>query len=275
MNVYYLGPQGSYSHLVAKQTFEGSFYHLEPLSSFTEITRRIMSEQDSVGIYPIENSVTSNVHENIDLLFANDLRIIGEANLLISLHIIGLKEAAIEDIREIRSNAKALAQCSRFLARHGIAAVETASTSAGREAVLQEKRKELAALGSAGLADHPDLHIIAADVANEKNDLTRFVIVSQSTETAPDEASNKMSFTFKLKHEPGSLAKVLTELSKAEANLTMISSRPIPGKNFEYNFWVDLEFAPGEAQKVVETIRINTLEYRVAGIYKSGPTLRS
>lgn len=275
MNVYYLGPQGSFSGGVATQAFRGSMYQLVPLPSFTEITARIMGEADAIGVYPIENSMTSDVHENVDMLFANDLRIIGEANLLVSLHIIGLRDAQLADIREIRSNAKALAQCARFLARHGIAAVEVSSTSAGRDLVLQENRKELGALGGAALAEDPRLRILASEVANEKNARTRFVFVSQTSDLAAADDADKMTVTFKLKHEPGSLAHVLTELGRTKANLTMISSRPIPGKNFEYNFWVDLEFEPGRVSQVVETIRLNTLEYRVVGTYRMGSVYKS
>jgi len=275
MNVYYLGPEGSFSHCVTERAFPGALYRHSPVASFTEITQRVMSEQEAIGVYPIENSVTSNVHENIDLLCANDLRIIGEANLLVTLNVVGLAEAELADVREIRSNAKALAQCSHFLARHGSSAVEVPSTSAGRDAVLQAGRKEIAALGNAGLAAGPRLKILAQDVANERNDLTRFVFVSQTAETSSGGGANKLTVTFKLKHEPGSLASVLTELGKVRANLTMISSRPIPGKNFEYNFWVDLEFEHGDVQRVIETIRLNTLEYRIVGVYPSGATYSS
>ena len=270
MNIYYLGPPGSFSHCIAAQAFSESYMQLYPLASLLAIKNQVSAETDSVGVFPVENSITSNVHETIDYLFNTDLSIIGEGRLQIVLNLIGLKGAKLADIKEVYSHGKALEQCATFLAEHQISPVVVGSTSDGQQLILEKSQVHCAALGSRRLAEHPALIVLKDNIADVSNNMTRFLFVSQTTEALQDEPRNKMTVTFKVKHRSGSLAAVLTALAFQGANLTMISSRPIPGSEFEYNFWVDLEFRPEGISDISAVIASETLEHRIMGIYPRG-----
>lgn len=274
MKVYYLGPLGSYSSIVAENAFSGE--SLEPLSSFRCIIDEVLKDPDVIGILPIENSSTSNIHENIDYFFAHDIKIIGEANLQIALHLTGLEAAELSDIKTVYSHPKALLQCSRFLEENKLHVEEVASTSDGGAQVLSRQDASCAVIGSRALAKSDGLQLLAENIGNEQDNKTRFVFVSQAShEPLSETGTPKIALTFKTKHEPGSLARVLTAIADTGCNVTKIESRPIPGTDWEYLFWIDVEVTSGDTLGLLQVIEESTLEYKLCGEFFVGPTFKS
>lgn len=267
-NVYYLGPNGSYSHTVVKKALSG--YDLIPCESFSDIVQNTLSEKEAVGVLPIENSITSNIHENMDFLFREPLRIIDEAYLKIRLFLIGLKAASIEDIKKVYSHPKALSQCRQYIKKHNFTVQQTDSTAAARNLILKINDKRVAAIGSKELGRDQKLRILAEDIGDEKFNITRFAFVSA---TQPEANGNKASIMFTVAHKPGTLAKILTEFSKAEFNLIKIDSRPIPATSWEYQFWVDIENKNNKKinpEPLSDILKKNALTHKIIGIYPSG-----
>lgn len=273
MKIYYLGPKASYSHILAKQIYPAE--ELVTVGSFGEITERVLSDSDVVGLLPIENSITSDVHENVDTIFQNSqIRIIKEAYLKIGLHLIGLRLSDLKKIKKVYSHPKALSQASRFLDKHDIKAIDADSTAAGQQIVIETNSENVGAIGSGDLIDKTGLKIIQRNIANEKNNLTRFVVV-RSGQTKETISSNKVTVIFKAKHVPGSLARVLVDLARLGANLTKIESRPIPGTNWEYSFWIDMEIEPKKLSDVQISLKKKTLEFSTIGTYTKGKVYNS
>lgn len=275
MNIYYLGPQKSYSYILAKQSFSGGLYKLTALPTAQAVVDRIKVERDCIGVLPIENSITSSVHENFDLAFEGDIHIVGEANLQVKLHLIGLEQANLEQLTTVHSHPKALAQCSEFIKSHNLAQIDHNSTSAALEEIITNADPSQAAIGSSELVVPGTTKMLKESIGNQSYNLTRFIFISQE-KNSDNSANNKMTLTFKVKHEPGSLAKVLTRLAEIEhTNLTKIESRPIPGTTWEYNFWVDIEVDNNKIPEILETIKQETLEHNILGIYEIGKTYSS
>lgn len=275
MNIYYLGPEKSYSHILAKQAFSGSLYKLTALPTAQDVVEKAKIEVDCIGVLPIENSITSSVHEHFDLTFDGDIHIIGEANLEVKLHLIGLEGSEMQAITGVHSHPKALAQCSNFITEHNLSTKPHNSTSSALEHIITIKDGSQAVIGSKELEIEGKTKLLQASIGNQAYNLTRFIFLSQEKNSESSE-NNKMSLTFKVKHEPGSLAKVLTRLAEIEkTNLTKIESRPIPGMTWEYNFWVDIEVGNDRISQVLSTVKEETLEHNILGIYKIGQTYSS
>jgi len=274
MKVYYLGPESSYSHIVATRFFKQPEADLSGLSSFNAIFKQILAEKNSLGLLPIENSITSSVHENIDWIFQRPCYIVGEAFLEIHLNLIGLTGAVESEIKQVLSHPKALQQCSDYIEKNKLLGIEATSTSEAAKLLKENRNVQTAVIGGKLLTTgDSDLTVIKADIGNVKNNFTRFVIVSASKDQVISESRNKISVSFQLKHEPGSLLKVLEALFKRQANLTKIESRPIPAKEWEYEFWIDIELGNADIDQLLEAIKDNTLQYRLLGFYKQGDVI--
>jgi prephenate dehydratase len=272
MDIYFLGPPGTFSHILARQVFKDTIHSLVPANSFQQIFKEICDRDGAVGIIPMENSITSNVHENVDRLFVGDLKIVGEAFLEITLHLLGSEDCKPSEVKTLYSHPKALEQCAKFLSRYRGAVVETSSTANA----AQELPPGCALIGSSALAESAGLSVLQSDIGDISQNSTRFVFVSQSEiEDTSNASCNRLTFTFQVRHEPGALVKVLKALGETGANLTKIESRPIPGRDWEYLFWVDLEISPEQRDDVCKIVKDNTLEYQILGCYPGGNTYSS
>lgn len=265
MKIYYLGPVGSFSYIAAKNAYPKD--QLISTNSFEEIILNTESDHESLGILPIENSITSDVYVNIDSIFARKLYIVKEIYLSITMNLIGLKNSKVEKIKTVYSHPKALVQCTKYISSHKLSSVEASSTAAAQEIVMQKNDLSLAAIGSNELVDKEKLEILESNIGNEKNNKTRFVSVS-SKQSLKDE--KKATAIFSVKHEPGSLAKVLGKLAHVGINLTKIESRPIPGTEWEYKFWIDFEIEKEKMKVALNTLKENSLDVRIVGVYEKG-----
>ena len=112
--------------------------------------------------------------------------------------------------------------------------------------------------------------MLAEDVAKVQKNTTRFVFVSPDKNALNPASPDKVSLTFKAPHRPGSLAHVLGELADIGVNLTKIVSQPIPGSDFEYKFWIDLESESEGIADAVNLLASITPEHTIIGSYKRG-----
>ncbi|MCB0334915.1 MAG: hypothetical protein KDD62_01375 [Bdellovibrionales bacterium] len=275
MSVYFLGPEGSYSHIVASQYFSESDLTLCPCGQFTEISRNVINQENALGVLPIENSTTSNVHENIEQIFSGQLKIVGEAYLAIKLHLLACEGTTLENLVEVHSHEKALAQCSSFVEQYGLHASPSASTSDAAEKLAFKASPNVGVIGSRALAERFSLQVLSEDIGNEKHNLTRFVVVQRTLPDLADWKGNKCSLTFMAHHQPGALAAILTEISDVGGNLTYIQSKPIPGQDFHYNFWIDIEAAHGILVPLVARLQEVTLAHDIVGFYSHGTVYSS
>lgn len=274
--IFYLGAEDSYSYLISKQVIFDKHNTLVPANNFSEIVESTIKTK-GIGVLPIENSITSDIHANIEYLFKTDLKILFEAFLRIKLNLIGLKQATIQDIKTVYSHERALAQSSEFLKEHTMTTVEANSTSAAKEILLEKHDISIGAIGSKALAGNPQLQVIQENIGNDQYNMTRFVFVGNDHMDLVTGIKNKTSVIFTVPHMPGALAQLLTVIAQEHLNVTKIESRPIPGTNWEYQFWIDIENTNGELQKeYIDTIFTkNTLSYKIIGIYPKGEIFES
>ena len=143
-------------------------------------------------------------------------------------------------------------------------------TAKSVEFVKESNDHTLAALGSWRAAEYYDMKILAENVQNTSNNMTRFLVIQRDEEPASKEA-DKVSLMCVLKHTPGSLYNALGILAKRGINIVKLESRPIPGKMFEYLFYVDIMGTPADpvVKEALEQMKKYCVELRSFGSYRA------
>jgi len=192
------------------------------------------------GILPIENSSYGSVSGVYDLMKKHKFHIVRSIKLRISHNLLGLKNTDVKNIKEIYSHEQAIGQCSEFLRQHPDIKVHVCeNTAVAAKMVAELGRNDVAAISSQNCAELYDLKVLSDTIQNSDNNYTRFICISRELEIYP--GSSKISLMMTLPHRPGSLSDMLSRFSMMGLNLTKLESRPIPGKDFEFMFYFDLE----------------------------------
>ena len=131
-------------------------------------------------------------------------------------------------------------QTSRFLESHSDwQQISVSNTAAAAKKVLKEQDHSQAAVCSAYAAQVYGLSVLAEEINDEPNNMTRFIIVTNQKIFTPN--ASKISICFELPHQSGSLYQILSHFIYNDLNMTKIESRPVEGKSWEYRFFVDFE----------------------------------
>jgi prephenate dehydratase len=176
---------------------------------------------------------------------------------------------ALEDIREVHSHPMAILQCTNYLDKQNWKLVETEDTALSAKYIRRHNSKHIAAIAGKLAAHLYGLDIIAPNIHTEKNNYTRFLVVQPHKSIEPVAGADKASINFKTDHSQGSLTRVLSVIADGGINLSKLQSFPIPGSNFQYSFYADMEFEYiSNFNKVISVIRGLTQELTIQGIYK-------
>jgi chorismate mutase / prephenate dehydratase len=248
LRVVYQGTEGAYSHLAAQRRHAGRTggVLLQGCASFRETVARLRAGEADYALLPIENTTAGSINETYDLLAEGGLRIVGESLCRVSHCLLGLPGASVEGLRTILSHPQALAQCRAFLDRTPSAhAVPEYDTAGAARKVRDLGDPSLGAIASEEAAEIYGLAILERGISTEAENMTRFVEIALEAEPCPDGVPLKSSLILELAHRPGSLIHALEVFGEKRINLVKLESRPLPGRPFEYRFYVDVE---GHAQ---------------------------
>ena len=196
-------------------------------------------------------------------------------------HLLGLpgesREEAFKSLKKVISHQKALEQCLKIFEAYPDLERAIHSDTAGAAKIVREgKDPAIGAIASREAAALYGLQILRENIEDDPFNFTRFVVVARGDNLMSAEESsrfNKCSLLFCLPHVAGSLASFLARISARGLNLTRIESRPIAGRPFEYNFYVDIEGDEGTLEGEIPALRESTTELRVLGIYRAGENL--
>jgi len=270
--VAFLGPLGTYSHLVAKKRFAAA--RMLPLSGILDVCHFVAGHKDAFGVIPIENSSGGTINETVDILLDNTppVHLIEALSLDVKLALLGRRDAIP---RRLYSHFVPLAHCAPWITEHlkGIEQREAPSTSAAAALVAEDPHA--ISLGSRNLAHQYGLDILHFPVATETPNITSFIVVSARKITLPRCA--KTTLAIRLQNRPGSLYQFLGVLHTEGINLSRLVSRPIRGLRQEYAFLMDLD---GDAQspavqQALKAARRQTVSMRLCGTYPCHKTYQS
>jgi prephenate dehydratase len=252
--IVYQGTKGSFSWLTAQRLFPNA--EIRGMTTFREAFEAVEKGEAEFALLPIENTLAGTIYETLDLLNAGSLQIIGEAKTTIEHNLLGL--AGADQLTQVLSHPKALAQCTKFFQEHPlIESVPYFDTAGAAEEVARRNDPACAAIASSAAAEMYGLEVLKPNIHDNAENYTRFFLLSKK----PAEGK-KSSLCFTLDHRAGSLAEVLSWLASHNVNLTYLVSRPLIGKPFEYLFYVELE-----STFPVEELRKRTNSLKVLGTY--------
>ncbi|MGM9637005.1 MAG: chorismate mutase [Eubacteriales bacterium] len=232
------GCEGAYSQIAAEKLFSAP--DIKYRKTFEDVFLSVAAGECEYGILPIENSTAGSVNAIYDLFAKYGANIVRSVRVKVEHSFLALPGAKMEDITEIYSHQQAISQCSEFLKRFPNAKIipfENTATAARMVASSGDPAK--AALSSAHCASLYGLIPLAAGVQNSDGNYTRFICISSVPHIFP--GANRTSVMMILPHRPGSLFSVMSKIQAAGVNLIKLESRPIPGSDFGFMFYFDIE----------------------------------
>jgi len=249
--VAYQGVEGSYSHTAARSHFaaaQGAVqYH--GYRSFAAALEAVTRGDAEVAFLPIENSLTGSITETYDLLRQANLHLVGEEVHRVQHCLLALKPVPLGLIRRIGSHPQALAQCRTFLEALQDCRVEIEDDTASAAMLVAESGDlSRGAIASEEAAARYGLQVIKRNVANQKENYTRFVAVAREAQSADHRLPHKTSLLLTTAHEQGALARCLDALAQHGVNLTKLESRPSSERPWQYLFYLDHEGGLHEPQ---------------------------
>jgi prephenate dehydratase len=263
IKVGYQGEPGAYSDEAAQLLFPYGSSHGYP--TFADVFAAVTNSEVHAAVLPVENSLAGVVQEVNDLLWNNpQLDAVAEHIAPIRHCLLSRDGAAVT---RALSHPQALAQCAGWLRDRGITPVAFHDTAGAAREVAAHGKPGDGALASRAAAHRYGLTVVAADVADDISNRTRFLVIQpRAAPTGTELGAVKLSLGFVAEHRPGGLAAILDVFASNQLNLTRLDSRPIPQQPFRYRFYVDVELpGVGRVEPLLAQLRATATELRPFG----------
>jgi chorismate mutase/prephenate dehydratase len=264
LRVAYLGPEFTFSHLAAIDRF-GQSAELMPVGTIAAVFEEVERGQAEFGVVPMENSTDGRVSDTLDCFSRSHVRICGELPLRIHHCLLG--NGSRDQIQTVYSKPQPLSQCRNWLARHLPKAALHEVASTGEAAKLAKEDRHSAAVASAQAGVNYGLAVLAKDIEDQTENITRFAVIGR--ETGPRTGSDKTSLMLEIAHQPGALADVMAVFKRNRLNMTWIESFPIPGSRGRYLFFIEFVGHQQElrARRAVATLAKKAQRLEILGSY--------
>ncbi len=269
---------------IAIQGVRGAFhqeaayhYYTEPIDivecmTFDEVFAVVEKGVADEAIMAIENTIGGSILPNYKLLRNSGLKICGEIFLCIEQNLLGLRGTTIDEIEEVYSHPMAILQTQDFFKKYPqIKLINSVDTALSAKDIAVGKMKKMGAVASRLAADIYGLEILASSIQSVRQNQTRFLILKPRHQECNEQKIDKSSISFVLQHKKGSLSQILSVFAFYDMNLTKIQSIPILGREWEYEFFVDLTFEDVDNyRRALEAVRPLLIELTILGEYSRG-----
>ena len=264
--VVFQGAEGAYSQAAMAEYFGDRIasFHVD---TFRDAMSAIDEGSADFAVLPIENSTAGIVSEIYDLLVEFENYIVGEQIIRIEHCLLGVPGASIGDIKTVYSHPQSLMQSARFLSDYPWQQISMKNNAFAAKKVMEEKDVTQAAIASEYAGQIYGLEILRKGVNQSSTNSTRFIVVTNQKVFL--ENADKISICFEIRHESGSLYRILSHFIYNDLNMTKIESRPIEGRNWEYRFFVDFEgnLADSAVKNALRGLREETANMKILGNY--------
>ena len=272
MKIAFQGELGANSHIAIAEAYPAA----EPLpcATFEDALSAIASGEADLGMIPIENSVAGRVADIHHLLPHSGLFIVGEWFLPIHHQLLGVRGAALSDIRSVESHVHALGQCRKIIRKLGVHPIVAADTAGSARAVAERGDKSCAAIASKLAGEIYGLDILAADIEDEAHNTTRFVVLAREEKWAAQTGAPLVTtFVFRVRNLPAALYKALGGFATNGVNMTKLESYMVDGNFFATQFYADVDGHPDDPNlaNALEELRFFSRELRIVGVYPAHP----
>lgn len=267
IRVVFQGADGAYSQ-AAMHTYFGEEIDSFHVETFRDAMGAIEEGRADFAVLPIENSTAGIVSEIYDLLVEYENYIVGEQVIPIAHCLLGMPGTKMEDIEMVYSHPQSLMQSSRFLQEHpNWKQISMQNNAFATQKVAEDKNPKQAAIASAFAGRLYGLEVLQEAIQNDKNNSTRFIIVTNQKIFKKD--ARKVSICFEVAHESGSLYHALSHFIYNHLNVSKIESRPIESRNWEYRFFLDFEgnLSDSAVKNALRGLREETINMKILGNY--------
>lgn len=271
---------------IAIQGANGSFHHqatlqIEPeaevlsCNTFKDVFGAVLRGSADKGLVAIENNLHGSINEVYRLLERHDVWITHDIRLHINQNLIGHPDVTLEELAQdpatrVISQGPALAQVELWLDKHlpNAHREEAHDTALSVRSVMENAiTHDVAVAGEFAARTHHG-HIIAADIQDDPDNYTRFILFQKDRIETPD--ATHASIILKTDHAAGSLLRALQVFAEVEANLTKLDSHPIPGDARHYAFYIDYELpADTDNQTIIDSLTAQGCTVKLLGEYSS------
>ncbi|OOF79868.1 chorismate mutase [Rodentibacter caecimuris] len=274
LHIAFLGKRGSYSNLAARNyaaRYQKQFIELG-CQSFEQVFEKVKNGEADVGILPLENTTSGAINEVYDLLQHTDLFLVGELAYPIKHCVLVSETTNLSQIDTLYSHPQVIQQCSQFI--HSLDRVHIEyceSSSHAMQLVSSLNKPNIAALGNEDGGKLYGLSVLKTNVANQENNITRFIVVSREARKVSPQIHTKTLLLMTTPQQAGSLADALLIFKKYQINMTKLESRPIYGKPWEEMFYLEIEanIHHPDTQEALEELKKHSNYLKILGCYPS------
>jgi prephenate dehydratase len=265
MKVAIQGERGAFSHQAALQLVRGA--DVLACATSVQVFDALDSRRAAAAVIPVENTLAGPVGEHLDLLLERDVFVHAELRLRIAHNLIAAPGVRFKDVRQVLSHPVALDQCRNFFRRHReIAAVPFYDTAGSVKHIVACGVRGTAAIASRQAATEYGGTVLLPGLEDEKQNFTRFFLISKSKKAGP--RADKTSLVFALKNVAGALFKALSVFALRDLDLSKIESRPVRGRPWEYRFYVDVLRGDDQAMRLaLKHLEEIAVLVKVLGVY--------
>jgi prephenate dehydratase len=281
LRVAFQGERGAFSEEAGRRIL-GDAIEPCPRREFDQMFESVIRDEADCAVVPIENTLAGSVIKNYDLLVDNDLEIIGEVVLRVAHNLIAPKGTKLASLRRIYSHPVALAQCEDYLRKlrsenPALEVLPAYDTAGAVKMVVENRRRDEAAIASHIAADTYHARILAAGIESNPQNFTRFFVMARPDRRKLIQLKRrskmlKTSIVFRTTNKPGALFHALEAFAKSKIDLTKIESRPIVGRPWEYSFYLDFlgDRNTPAARRALASLTHVAESLRIFGTYPRG-----
>jgi prephenate dehydratase len=269
--VAFQGEPGAYANLAAREAIPHAT--AIPRASFEDAIDAVRGGDCDLCVIPVENSLMGRIADIHHLLPESGLHIVGEHFLPIHHQLLGLKDATLEGIKSLYSQAPALAQARNIVRERKLATHNWYDTAGAAKHVAELKDPSAAALASSLAGELYGLKILAHDVEDEHHNMTRFLIMAREPEDAPNNGKVVTSFVFRVKNVPAALYKAMGGFATNGVNMTKLESYQMSGSFNATQFYADIQGHPEDpaVMRALEELSFFTSRLTIMGVYPAHP----
>ena len=272
--ISFQGDYGANSDMACRDMFPDT----EPLpcQTFEDAFLAVENGEADLAMIPIENTIAGRVADIHHLLPESRLHIIGEYFMPIRFQLMVLPGVSRDEIRTVHSHIHALGQCRKIVRANGWKPVVAGDTAGAAKLVAEMGDRSMAALAPRLAADLYKLEIVAENVEDTENNVTRFVILSREPKNIKRQADNDVivtTFVFNVRNIPAALYKALGGFATNSINMTKLESYQLGGKFIATQFYADIEGHPDDAhvRQALDELRYFSEKVRILGSYAAHP----
>ncbi|MGL5008615.1 MAG: prephenate dehydratase [Paracoccaceae bacterium] len=265
--IAFQGELGAYSHQACAQARPG----MEPLpcTTFEDVVERTRSGEADLGMLAVENSTYGRVADVHSLLPKAGLHIVDEAFVRVHVNLLGVKGAALADVREAHGHVVILPQCAGFLRKHGITGRVSSDNARAAREVAEGGDVTRAALASELAAEIYGLDVLARHIEDQANNTTRFLVMAREADMTRRSDQMMTTFTFRVRNIPAALYKAMGGFATNGVNMTKLESYMVGGTFTATEFYADIEGHPDDpaVARALEELAYFTSTMTIHGVY--------